>query len=253
MTALIPYIFLMLIFLFGGLWVAAALGLTGAIAIFFSTDLVRLFHIVGTQFWSVNTTFTFIALPLFLFMGEIMSESGIISLIYNRVSVIFRGLPGGLLHSNIFACCIFAACSGSSMASAAAIGSIGYPLQKEQKYDKMISLGSIAAGGTLGILIPPSIPMIIYAVLAEESLGKIYLGGVIPGIILSCFFSIYILIRSIKTVSCAPSHIEKVTLRQRLKAMVDLWEIILIIVAVLGGIYGSSWRHNGYYLRFLFS
>lgn len=240
MITYVPYLVLMLLLLFGGLWVGAALGVAGCLAIWSTADLSKLVKIIGTQSWSVNTNFALIALPLFILMGEIMSQSGMIKKIYKHVSVILHGLPGTLLHSNIFSCAVFAACSGSSIASAAAIGSIGYPVQKKLLYDRRLSLGSIAAGGTLGILIPPSIPMIIYAALAEQSLGRLYLAGVVPGAVLSLLFLVYILVCCLQRPSRAPSlKEERVGLRQRLRALADLWQVLLLVVVILGGIYAG--------------
>ena len=121
---------------------------------------------------------------MFIFMGELLFQSGIMSTVYLRAATAVSGIPGGLLQANISACTIFAACSGSSVASAATIGSVGFPEISKRGYSKPIALGSIAAGGTLGILIPPSIIFIVYGSLAEVSIGKLFLAGLAPGLAL---------------------------------------------------------------------
>ena len=138
----------------------------------------RAIDIVGKVVWEQNTSFVLVAIPMFIFMGELLFQSGIMSTVYLRAATVVSGIPGGLLQANIAACTIFAACSGSSVASAATIGSVGYPEIAKRGYSKPIALGSIAAGGTLGILIPPSIIFIVYGSLAEVSIGKLFLAGV---------------------------------------------------------------------------
>ena len=239
MIGIAPYMILMLFLLFGGVWVGAALGLASSVAIWSQADLFKVIRIFGTQTWNINTNFALVALPLYIFMGEVMARSGMISRIYSKVSILLHGVPGNLLHTNVLSCGVFAACSGSSIASAAAIGSIGYPAQMALKYDRRLSLGSIAAGGTLGILIPPSIPMIIYAVLAEVSLGKLYLAGVIPGMALSAGFISYIFLACIKSPSKVPHEKEKISIRQRLGALGALWQVIILVTLILGGIYAG--------------
>ncbi|MFC1971566.1 TRAP transporter large permease [Chloroflexota bacterium] len=239
MIALLPYLVVMFILLFSSLWVGAALGIPGFVAcipkIGFENTLLS-FSAVG---WKISTMYTLMAVPMFIFMGEIMYHGGFIDLIYTRSSKVVSGLPGDLLHSNILACTIFASCSGSSLASAATIGSVGYPIQKERGYNKGLSLGSICAGGTLGILIPPSIPMIIYATIVEESIGKLFLAGVVPGVILAVMFSLYIFLAVIRRPSNAPAKLKGATFLDRLGALAGLWQVGVLVVVVLGGIYAG--------------
>jgi tripartite ATP-independent transporter DctM subunit len=160
------------------------------------------------------------------------------SKVYLRAATVVTGLPGGLLQANIFACTIFAACSGSSVASAATIGSVGYPEISKRGYDRPIALGSIAAGGTLGILIPPSIIFIIYGSLSDVSVGKLFLGGLIPGLLLAGFFSLYIGIRCLLDRGLAP-RVDRISMVERLRALVGLWEMAMLVFVVLGGIYAG--------------
>ena len=174
-----------LLLLAAGVWVGVGLGLSGIIGLTQVLGWDRAVDIVGKVVWEQNTSFVLVAIPMFIFMGEILFQSGIMSTVYLRAATVVSGIPGGLLQANIAACTIFAACSGSSVASAATIGSVGYPEIAKRGYSKPIALGSIAAGGTLGILIPPSIIFIVYGSLAEVSIGRLFLAGVVPGLVLA--------------------------------------------------------------------
>ncbi len=175
---------------------------------------------------------------MFIFKGELLFQSGIMSRVYLRAATVVSGLPGGLLQANIAACTIFAACSGSSVASAATIGSVGYPEISKRGYDKPIALGSIAAGGTLGILIPPSIIFIIYGSLADVSVGKLFLAGLFPGLLVAGLFSLYIGIRCLANRRLAPP-VERSSMAERFRALGGLWEMAVLVFVVLGGIYAG--------------
>jgi tripartite ATP-independent transporter DctM subunit len=200
--------------------------------------LDRAFDIVGKIVWEQNTNFVLLAIPMFIFMGELLFQSGIMSRVYLCAATVVSGLPGGLLQANIAACTIFAACSGSSVASAATIGSVGFPEISKRGYDKPIALGSIAAGGTLGILIPPSIIFIIYGALADVSVGKLFLAGLVPGLLLAGFFSLYIGIRCMVNRRLAPP-VERCSVAERFRALGGLWEMAVLVGVVLGGIYAG--------------
>lgn len=227
-----------LLLLSAGVWVGVGLGLSGIIGL---TDVLgweRAVDIVGKVVWEQNTSFILVAIPMFIFMGEILFQSGIMSTIYLRSATVVSGIPGGLLQANIAACTIFAACSGSSVASAATIGSVGYPEIAKRNYNKPIALGSIAAGGTLGILIPPSIIFIVYGSMAEVSIGRLFLAGLIPGLVLAFFYALYIAIRCMIDPSLAPRE-ERASVGERLRALAGLWQMGILIFVVLGGIYGG--------------
>ena len=226
------------VLLTAGVWVGVALGLSGALGLAQVLGWDRAIDIIGKVVWEQNTSFVLVAIPMFIFMGELLFQSGIMSVVYLRAATLVRGIPGGLLQANIAACTIFAACSGSSVASAATIGSVGYPEISKRGYSKPIALGSIAAGGTLGILIPPSIIFIVYGSMAEVSIGKLFLAGVLPGLALSVLYSIYIAARCIVDPSLAPPD-KSVGLNERLRAALGLWQMGLLILVVLGGIYGG--------------
>lgn len=227
-----------IVLLAAGVWVGIGLGVSGVFGLVQVLGLDRSLDIVGKIVWEQNTNFVLLAIPMFIFMGELLFQSGIMSKVYLRAATVVTGLPGGLLQANIFACTIFAACSGSSVASAATIGSVGYPEISKRGYERPIALGSIAAGGTLGILIPPSIIFIIYGSLSDVSVGKLFLAGLIPGLLLAGFFSLYIGIRCLLDRRLAP-RVDRISMVERLRALVGLWEMAMLVFVVLGGIYAG--------------
>ncbi|HEX5078172.1 MAG TPA: TRAP transporter large permease subunit [Geminicoccaceae bacterium] len=229
---------LTVVLLGAGVWVGVALGFSGIIGLAHVLGIDRAVHIAGTVVWEQNTSFVLVAIPMFIFMGELLFQSGVMSKVYLRAATVVSGIPGALLQANIAACTIFAACSGSSVASAATIGSVGYPEISKRGYDKPIALGSIAAGGTLGILIPPSIIFIVYGSLAEVSVGKLFLAGVIPGLALAALYSAYIAVRCLIDPALAPRE-GRMGMVERLRAMLGLWQMALLVVVVIGGIYGG--------------
>ena len=188
-------------------------------------------------FGSLNS-FILTAIPLFIFMGEILGRCGASDMVYNGASKWLAWAPGGLLHSNIASCAMFAAISGSSPATAATVGTVAIPRMKERNYDTKLVLGSVAAGGTLGILIPPSITMIIYGMISQTSVGALFAGGVFPGIMLSIMFMIYIAIRVIKNPKLAP-HEKLPAGKELFLSLIGMWPLFVLAVVVLGGIFGG--------------
>jgi C4-dicarboxylate transporter, DctM subunit len=227
-----------LLLLAAGVWVGVGLGLSGVIGLNQVLGWERAVDIVGKVLWEQNTSFVLVAIPMFILMGEILFQSGIMSTIYLRAATAVSGVPGGLLQANIAACTIFAACSGSSVASAATIGSVGFPEIAKRNYSKPIALGSIAAGGTLGILIPPSIIFIVYGSMAEVSIGRLFLAGLLPGLALAFLYAFYIAMRCLLDPSLAPREM-RATPGERLRALLGLWQMGILILVVLGGIYGG--------------
>ena len=147
---------------------------------------------LGLMSWGSMNTFALTAVPLFMFMADILSVSGLSNRIYNGLAKLVAPLPGGLLQTNIAGCAIFASVSGSSIATAASIGGVALPQLTSRNYNRALAAGSLAAGGTLGILIPPSFPMIIYGTFTETSVPKLFIAGVIPGLIMTGLFMLYI-------------------------------------------------------------
>ena len=226
------------ILLGSGIYIAIGLG---AVGIFSLELLVDLPGIIGAVIYNTAHSYVLAAVPLFLLMGELVYGSGLSQRLYSGVSKWTGVVPGGLLHSNIVSCSLFAAVSGSSVATAATVGSVAYPEQSARGYSRGLITGSLAAGGTLGILIPPSITMIIYGSFVSASVGKLFMGGVIPGIILSLMFMLYI-----GTISLLnPRLVEPrqvLTTRYFVNAITafrDIWPILLIMVTIFGGIYGG--------------
>ncbi|HVQ75835.1 MAG TPA: TRAP transporter large permease subunit [Candidatus Binatia bacterium] len=221
-------------FLFG-MHVAAALGLLSLTLMLFFSDR-PMWDLLGLIAWNTNTSFVLVAIPMFVLMGEILLRSGISEQLYRSLSHWLSPLPGGLMHSNIAACAIFAAVSGSSVATAATIGSVALPEFRARGYREQLVLGSLAAGGTLGILIPPSITFIVYGVLMEESIGRLYIAGIVPGVTLALLFMATIFVPSVIWPSLAPRE-RGAPWRVKLTALVGLIPTGALIFLVLGTIY----------------
>ena len=187
--------------------------------------------------WTVLNSFILIAIPLFVFMGQIMLRSGMGTILYDGSAALLKWAPGGLLHANIASCAIFAAISGSSVATAATIGTVAIPELETRGYDRKIVYGSLAAGGTLGILIPPSIAMIIYGAVVGESVGRLFIAGIFPGIMLALLFMVYIAVRTIIQPDLAPAIVEKLPLKETVLRVSKMWPVLVIMTTVLGGIY----------------
>ncbi len=224
-------------FLSIGLEVALSLGLMGLIGLIWFKGWSVGLSIIGSITWSNGTNFSYIAVPLFIFMSAILLHSGIGSSLYTAVTCWVSFLPGGLAVASVFACAIFGAVCGSSVATAATIGLIAIPEMEKRGYQPELMYGSMAAGGTLGILIPPSIPMIIYGVMTETSVGQLYVAGIVPGIILSLLFSTYIVIRCTLNPKLAPKAFEKVTWSARAQSLIEAAPMVGLIFVVLGTMY----------------
>jgi C4-dicarboxylate transporter DctM subunit len=192
---------------------------------------------LGLMSWGSMNTFALTAVPLFMFMADILSVSGLSNRIYNGLAKLVAPLPGGLLQTNIAGCAIFASVSGSSIATAASIGGVALPQLTGRKYNRALSAGSLAAGGTLGILIPPSFPMIIYGTFTETSVPKLFIAGVIPGLIMTVLFMIYIGVHALMVPGVAPREPGARNMREVLRAIADIAPFIVLIAGTLGGLY----------------
>lgn len=219
-----------------GAVLGAALGLTGfAILEIFGGGATRL----GVQaVFNVLAEFTLTAIPLFILLGDILVASGLAAGIYKAMSPLFGRLRGGLLHTNIAVCTVFGAVSGSSMSVSAAVGSVAYPELVQRGYDKRLVVGTLAGGGTLGLLIPPSLSLLIYGALTDTSIGKLFLAGVIPGLMMALLFMIYIEVKVYLQPQLAPR--EKVLpWSETIQATVAVWPISILILAVLGSLFAG--------------
>lgn len=201
--AIITAFSMMGVFFLIGLYVAGALGVLSLVMMQAFSD-APLWNILGNKAWESNTNFILVAVPLFLLMGELMLRSGMGERMYGALSRWLVFLPGGLLHTNIASCAVFAACSGSSVATSATISRVSLPSFRQRGYSERLVIGSLAAGGTLGILIPPSIGLIIYGVLVEESIGRLYMGGFLPGFLLAFTMILMMIITSVIFPRTAP-------------------------------------------------
>ncbi len=235
---ILTMVVVLLILLGSGLYTGLALAGVGIIGV----DFIRqLGGTIGAVLFNSTNSFILAAIPMFLLLGQLVLHSGLSGRLYKGVATWTRIIPGGLLHSNILACSIFAAVSGSSPATAATIGTVAYSEQKERKYSPRIITGSLAAGGTLGILIPPSINMIVYGAFVGASVGRLFAGGILPGVILALMFMAYIGFASTINKSLAPPR-EKLTKRYFLDAILawkDVLPMLVIIILIMGSIYGG--------------
>lgn len=217
-----------------GVPIGLALGLAAVTAFYLLKGNADAAPFVAFDF---ANNFILTAIPLFILMGEVLVRCGLSDMLYRGTSKWLAWAPGGLFHVNIGSCAMFAAISGSSPATAATIGTVAVPALGKRGYDARLTVGSLAAGGTLGILIPPSINLIVYGAITGASVARLFAGGMLPGIMLSSMFMIYIAVRVIKNPALAPR--ESFTFRALPSSFFDLWPIIVIMGLVLGGIFSG--------------
>ena len=234
-TVLIAALFLLFAL---GVEIALALGIVGIVGLLYLKGWTIGLGVVGSIAWTNATSFSFVAVPLFVFMSGILLHSGIGRGLYTAVARWVAFLPGGLAVASIFSCAIFAAVSGSSVATAATIGMIAIPEMERRGYHRPLICGSLAAGGTLGILIPPSIPMIIYGVMTETSIGHLYMAGIVPGIVLALLFAGFVVGYAMMWPERAPRVAEdQGSLLDKLRSLYEVAPVALLIIVVLGSMY----------------
>ncbi|GAB1399072.1 TRAP transporter large permease subunit [Aminivibrio sp.] len=220
--------------LFMGLPVAFSLGSTSLLLILLF-DLPM--KIVGATIFTSLDSFVILSIPLFVLMSQVLLDGRIGDDLFDVMNAWVRHLPGGLAIATILACAFFAAITGSGAATAATIGMVAYPAMTERGYDKKFTLGLLAAGGTLGILIPPSIPLILYGAITEESVGKLFIAGVVPGLVLTGLFIIYAVYKSRRG---GFTPMEKTSWGERLRVTKkNFWGILLPFI-IIGGIYSGA-------------
>ncbi|MFN7570651.1 MAG: TRAP transporter large permease [Betaproteobacteria bacterium] len=217
--------------------VAAALGVLG-LALDQLYGFLPLSRAAGEIAWSSSNEFLLVSLPLFIMLGEILLRSGIAEKMYGALVQWLSWLPGGLMHSNIVTCALFAATSGSSVATAATVGTVALPQARRYGYNERLFLGTLAAGGTLGILIPPSINMIVYAVLTNTSVPRLYLAGIVPGVLLSLLFMTVVLVACLVRPQWGGQRLTG-SLRSALSGLVHLLPPLVIFAVVVGSIYAG--------------
>lgn len=224
------------VFLAFRMHIGIALALIGLAGISFIIDLDAGLNLLGMVPWSEGSSYTLSVIPLFILMGQFAFTSGISQDIYKAVHNWMGHMRGGLAMATIVACSGFAAVCGSSLATGATMAKVAIPEMKKYGYDLSLSTGCVAAGGTLGILIPPSIGFIIYGILTEESIGKLFMAGIIPGLLLASLFILAIYIQCFFRPEMGPKA-EPTTWKIKFKSLYSTWTMLSLFILVMGGIY----------------
>ncbi|MDO5529974.1 MAG: TRAP transporter large permease subunit [Paracoccus sp. (in: a-proteobacteria)] len=224
--------------LLSGLWVGFALMGVGLVAMELATPAPA-GTVFATRVWGGLNSWDLTALPMFVWMGEILFRSRISSDMFTGLAPFTRRLPGRLLHVNILGCALFAAVSGSSAATTATVGRMSLPELRRRGYDMRMAIGTLAGSGTFGFLIPPSIIMIVYGAATEQSIARLFLAGVLPGLMLAAMFSAYVMVWAAMNKAKMPPPEPAPTWGERFRAAMKLLPTVALIVAVIGSIYGG--------------
>jgi tripartite ATP-independent transporter DctM subunit len=223
---------LLAVLLAGGVWIAIALLACGFVGMQFAPGNIPAGSVLATIVWGNSASWTLAALPLFIWMGEILFRTRLSEEMFRGFAPWLNWLPGRLMHVNVVACGVFGSVSGSSAATTATVAKIALPELKKRGYDEMVSLGSLAGAGTLGILIPPSIMMVIYAVQANESIIQIFLAGFLPGLLVMALYSGYIVLWSLANPHKTPPADPPLPFKEKLKESLNLIPCMLLIAMV---------------------
>lgn len=236
MTILLLMSLTLIVLLAIGLPIGLVLGLSGIFwLVVRDPALLR-----GASYAIVNlsTGEVLVSMPLFILMGLVVQKTAVANRFYSGVAIWLRRLPGRLLHTNIAVCAVFSAVSGSSVATAATVASTALPNLMRLNYEKRLMSGTLAAGGTLGILIPPSIPLIIYGAAVQQSIGQLFVAAMLPAALMVALFTLYILVRGVLNPEFTPADIsERITMSRRLRSLLDMAPLATIALVVIGGIY----------------
>jgi len=230
---------LLLLLLFWGMPIAFVMMLVGFLGISYLSSVETALPLLADNLYSGVAHYPYTIIPLFVLMGTFATSAGITTELYNTFEKWLRRLPGGLGIATIAACAGFAAVSGSSVAAAAAMGQVALPQMRRFGYDPKLATGVVAAGGTLSFLIPPSLGFVIFGMLTEQSIGKLLIAGIIPGLFLSLSYALIVYIRVKLNPNLAPMVPAKVSLREKILALKGVWETLLVFCIVMGGIYGG--------------
>ena len=230
------FISVLLFFLGSGIWVAVSMIGVSAIGMMLFTSR-PVGDAMATTIWGTSSSWTLTALPLFVWMGEILFRTKLSENLFKGLSPWMQKLPGGLIHVNVVGCALFAAISGSSAATVATVGKMSIPELRKRNYPEKILLGSLAGSGTLGLLIPPSIILIIYGVAVQESIAKLFIAGIIPGIMIALIFMSYVIIWSLINKKDMPKILEEYSFFEKVKRSKQLLPVRLLILGVIGSIY----------------
>lgn len=230
--------FLMLGLLATGVWVAPTLIAVAYVALhFFSPAPAG--SLLGSNVWDASWNWALTALPLFVWMGEILFRTRLSADMFNGLAPWVSRLPGGLLHVNILGCGVMAAVAGSSAVTCATVGRMSMPELKKRGYSESLSIGTLAGSGTLGLLIPPSIMLIVYGVVAQVSISRLFIAGIVPGVMIIGIFMAYVAIRAKLNPSLAPKETVTLSFTQKIWASRFLIPVMMLMVFVLGSIYGG--------------
>ena len=220
-----------------GAALGATMGLSGFIILHFFANGAT--HLGISAAWDLMNNFTFSAIPMFLLLGDLLVASGLSSRIYAGISPLFERVPGQLLHANIVVSTVFGAISGSSAATSAAVGSIAYPELAKRGYYLPSVAASLAAGGTLGLLVPPSLSLLIYGAWQDVSIGRLFLAGIVPGLMMAGLFMIYIWVDSKRRPQHLPPPTQRLPVSRILRGLLTLWPLVILLGSVLGTIYAG--------------
>ena len=230
------FISLLLFLLGSGIWVALSMIAVSAIGmLLFTTRPVG--DAMATTIWGTSSSWTLTALPLFVWMGEILFRTKLSENLFKGLSPWLSKLPGGLVHVNVVGCALFAAISGSSAATVATVGKMSIPELRKRKYPEKLLLGTLAGSGTLGLLIPPSIILIIYGVTIEDSIAKLFMAGILPGIMLAVMFMLYVIFWSILNKKLMPKSTKNFSFVEKVQGSKQLLPVIFLITSIIGSIY----------------
>ena len=231
-------VFFLFLFLGSGMWIALSLLGVGWVGLTLFTS-VPVEKSLATSIWQTNASWSLAALPLFIWMGEILFRAKLSETLFRGLTPWLGWLPGRLLHVNVVGSGFFAAVCGSSAATCATVGRMSLPELQRLGYDRTLAVGSLAGSATLGLLIPPSIIMIVYGVAADVSIVRLFLAGVFPGLMIMALFSGYIVVRAWLSKDVAPGVMEHVSLSEKLRRSKGLFPIMLLILGVIASIYGG--------------
>jgi len=228
---------LLVFLLFLGMPIAFVMMLVGFLGIGYLTSINAALSVIANTVYETASFYPYTIIPLFILMGGFAGNAGITRELYETFDKWFRRLPGGLGIATIVSCAFFAALSGSSVAAAAAMGNVAIPEMRRFKYAPKLAVGTVAAGGTLSFLIPPSLGFVVYGMLTEQSIGKLLISGIFPGIFLSLAFIVVIIVQVKMDPGLAPATPGEVSFKEKILALQGIWETLLVFSIVMGGIY----------------
>ncbi len=228
---------IMVLFILLGMPIGFSMGITGFFGMIYMLGISIALPQLPITLYGIISDYNYTVLPLFILMGYFADASGISSDLYMTAEKWLRGLPGGLALATVAACAGFASISGSSIATAATMGSVALPEMKKHGYSDELASGTVAAGGTLGFLIPPSVVFVIYGIITQQSVGQLLIAGFLPGIILALAFMGIVIARVKINPKLAPVNLEPINWKEKLLSLKDIWAVVLVFLLVIGGIY----------------